>query len=150
MLKTLMTLIQNPEAEVELGPEEEREAVAAILVEAAQADDDYTDDERDAIDRVLAERFDLTTYAAKRLRAEGEAAQAAATDLVRFTQAVKRAVPHEHRVGVIEAVWEIAYADGRRDHFESALVRKLAGLLYVSDVDAGAARKRVAARHDQG
>jgi len=49
-----------------------------------------------------------------------------------------------------EAVWEIAYADGNRDHHESALVRRLCGLLYVPDQESGAARKRVAARHEAG
>jgi uncharacterized tellurite resistance protein B-like protein len=146
MLDKLLTLFRDPEAEVELTPEEEHEAVAAILVEAAHADDEYAQSERAVIDRVLARRYDLTEEGARALRAKGEAAQQAATDLVRFTQAVKRAVPHEHRVGVIEAVWEIAYADGNRDHDENALVRRLCGLLYVPDKDAGLARQRVERR----
>ena len=146
MLDKLMTLFKNPEAEVDLTEEEEEEAVAALLVEAAHADDVYEEIERDTIDRVLACRFDLDADAAERLRARGEAARQAATDLVRFTQAIKRAVPHEHRVGVIEAIWEVAYADGNRDHDENALVRRLCGLLYVPDKDAGLARQRVAER----
>ena len=150
MLKTLLTLIKNPEAEVELGPEEAREAVAAILVTAAHADDDYAESERAAIDRILSARYGLDQAEARHLRAEGEAAHEAATDLVRFTQAVKRAVPHEERIAVIEAVWEVAYADGDRDHTESALVRRLCGLLYVPDREAGEARRRVAARRGEG
>jgi len=148
MLQKLLTLLKNPEAEVDLGPEEAREAVAAILVETACADDEYTDDERRAIERILKARYALTETEAQALRGEGEEAHKAASDLVRFTQAVKRAVPHEERVGVIEAVWEVAYADGARDHTESAFVRRLCGLLYVSDIDSGLARKRVAARHE--
>jgi uncharacterized tellurite resistance protein B-like protein len=147
MLQKLLALFADPnDGSIDLSAEEGREAVAAILVEAARADDDYEQVEREHIDRILATRYGLDGAQAAELRAVGEAAQARATDLVRFTQAVKRAVPHEDRVSVIEAVWEIAYADGDRDHAESALVRRLCGLLYVEDRDAGLARQRVEAR----
>jgi len=146
MLNKLLLLFRDPEAEVDLSDEEEREAVAAILVEAANADDDYDASERSVIDRVLARRYDLSDEEARTLRGRGEAAQEAATDLVRFTQAVKRVIPHEHRIGVIEDVWEVTFADGNRDHMENALVRRLCGLLYVADRDAGLARQRVEGR----
>ena len=68
-----------------------------------------------------------------------------AMDLVQFTRVVKEAVPFDERVEVIEAVWRVIYADGDRDYEESALVRKLCGLLYVPDRDAGLARQRVVA-----
>ena len=42
-----------------------------------------------------------------------------------------------------EAVWRVIYADGDLDHNESSLVRRLSGLLYVPDQDAGLARQRV-------
>lgn len=119
-------------------------AIAALLVEAARSDDVYSDDERAMIDRVLAERFGLSGVEAAALRARGEAAQAEAVDLVRFTRAIKDAVPYDDRVGVIEALWRVILADDEIEHEESALVRRLAGLLYVSDPDAGLARQRVA------
>ena len=118
-------------------------AIAAILVEAAHADDEYLDAEQAMIDQILAERYSLSPDAAKALRAEGETAQAEAVDLVGFTRAVKDAVPFEERIEVIEAVWRVIYADGNRDSDEGALMRKLAGLLYVPDRDAGLARQRV-------
>jgi uncharacterized tellurite resistance protein B-like protein len=125
---------------------DERAALAAILVEAAHADGSYDAEESARIARVLATRFDLSAAAAAILRAEGEVAQVQAVDLVRFTRAVKKAVPHEERVGVIEAVWEVVYADGVREMHESALIRKLCGLLHIEDREAGLARQRVAAR----
>ena len=125
---------------------DERAALAALLVEAAHADGTYDAEEAERIERVLATRFDLSAAAAAILRAEGEMAQAQAVDLVRFTRAVKAAVAHEERVGVIEAVWEVVYADGVREMHESALIRKLCGLLHIEDREAGLARQRVAAR----
>jgi len=125
---------------------EGRTALAAILVEVARADGHYDRAERASIDRVLARRFGLAPAEAATLRADGEAAQSDAVDLVRFTRAIKDAIPHDERSEVIEALWDIVYADGTREMHESALIRKLCGLLHVEDREAGLARQRVAAR----
>lgn len=118
-------------------------ALTALLVEAAKADGVYLETEKAMIDRILSERFALDAAGAAALRAEGEEAQAEAVDLVGFTRLVKDAVPFEERIEVIEAVWRVVYADDDRDVDEGALIRKLAGLLYVPDRDAGLARQRV-------
>ena len=123
-----------------------RTALTALLVEAAHADGSYDPEEQQRITRIIAARFGLNEAGAAELRLAGEAAQAEAVDLVRFTRAVKEAVPHIERVSIIEAVWEVVYADGHREMHESALIRKLCGLLYIDDRDSGLARQRVAAR----
>ncbi|MHA1528898.1 MAG: TerB family tellurite resistance protein [Alphaproteobacteria bacterium] len=125
---------------------DERTALAALLVEAAHADGSYDAGESARIARVLATRYGLSDAEAAGLRGEGEAALAQSLDLVQFTRAVKKEVPHEARVGVIEAVWEVVYADGVREMHESALIRKLCGLLHIEDRESGLARQRVAAR----
>jgi uncharacterized tellurite resistance protein B-like protein len=139
LLKALTGAAETGDDPVEAG----RIAIAAVLVEAARSDDTYHGHEQAMIDRVLAQRFGLPPAQAAALRAQGEEAQAEAVDLVRFTRAIKDAVPHEDRVAVIEAVWRVIYADGELDHNESSLVRRLSGLLYVPDQDAGLARQRV-------
>jgi uncharacterized tellurite resistance protein B-like protein len=146
MIDRFLALIAGDAPEAGLAPDDARLAIAAVLVGAARADGDYDDAERARIDRILAKRFGLTPWQASALRGNAEEAERRSTGLVEFTRAIKQAVPHAERVGVIEAVWEIAYADGERSHEEAALVRKLAGLLYVEDRDAGLARQRVAAR----
>ncbi|MEM7743546.1 MAG: TerB family tellurite resistance protein [Pseudomonadota bacterium] len=120
-----------------------RVALGALLVEAAKADGVYLDAERTTIVQVLASRYELSAAEAEALCIKAEQAQSEAVDLVRFTRAIKDAVPFEDRVGVVEALWQVIYADEDRDHRESALVRKLAGLLYVPDREAGLARQRV-------
>ncbi|MDT8345087.1 MAG: TerB family tellurite resistance protein [Thermohalobaculum sp.] len=123
-----------------------REALAAVLVRAAEADGTFDADERALIEALLARRYGLGADAARALVSAGEAAAHRAPDLVSLTRAIKDSVPHAERIAVIEAVWEVAYADGARCHTEAALVRKLCGLLYVEDRDAGLARQRVARR----
>ncbi len=146
MISKLIALFRDPLANVPVTEEDEREALAAILVEAGHADGDYSAAEKARIARILSARFNLSPGEAVTLRASGEEARDAATDLVRFTQAINRIVPHEERIGMIEAVWEVAYADGVRDEAESSFVRRLCGLMYVADRDAGVARQRVAKR----
>lgn len=147
MLNRLKRLVSGDGAPPQkLDDDEARIAIAALLVEAARADGLYEVAEREMIDRVLARRFGVTPFEAAGIRQDGEAVQAEAADLVRFTRAIKDAVPHDERYEVIEALWEVIYADGEREAHESALVRKLAGLLYVPDRDAGIARRRVAER----
>lgn len=143
MLDKLLAALRGEAGQDRDPVEAGRVAIAAVLVEAARSDGGYLDGERAMIDRVLAERFGLAPQAAAALRRRGEEAQAEAVDLVRFTRAIKDAVPHEDRVAVIEAVWRVIYADGALDADEDSLVRRLCGLLYVPDVDAGLARHRV-------
>ena len=127
---------------------EARVALTALLVRIARADSTYTAEERRRIERVVATRFDLAPVAAADLRAEGESAEAEAPDTVRFTRAIKDHVPYEERQGVIETLWELVLADGRRDEEENALMRTVAPLLGVSDRDSGLARQRVASRRE--
>ena len=140
LLKTLM----SPGYE-DLAPSDARVAIAALLVRVARSDNDYAASEIAKIDRVLAARFRLKLSEAQTLRGEGEALEKEAPDTVRFTRAVKGAVPYVDRVSVVEALWKIALADGERYAEEDALLRLVANLLGLSDVESAAARKRVSA-----
>lgn len=120
-----------------------RLALAALLVRLARADEHYQDEERIRIDRVIASRYGLSHFDAAKIRAEAEVLEAEAPDTVRFTRALKDAVPHEDRVSLIEAMWQVALADAARDEREDALIRVTADLLGVSDRDRAIARQAV-------
>ncbi|RKF14946.1 TerB family tellurite resistance protein [Roseovarius spongiae] len=126
-----------------LNPEDARRALAALLVRVARTDGDYSPGEIRRIDRILATRYGLGEDAAQSLRAEAETLEASAPDTVRFTRAIKDAVPYEERIGVIESLWQVALADGQRDESEDAILRMASNFLGVSDMDSALARKRV-------
>ncbi|QIE44054.1 TerB family tellurite resistance protein [Pseudohalocynthiibacter aestuariivivens] len=121
-----------------------RLALSALLVRVARTDGDYATNEIARIDRILAARYNLDTSAAQALRAEAEAVEASAPDTVRFTRAIKDAVAYEDRLAVIEALWQVALADGERDAEEDAIVRMVSSFLGVNDRDSALARQRVA------
>jgi uncharacterized tellurite resistance protein B-like protein len=125
---------------------DQRLALAALLVRIARSDGDFAESEAARIDRILAERFRLSPFEAVKLRAEAETLEAEAPDTVRFTRAIKDAVPYEDREAVIEALWAVVLADGVRDAEEDGLLRLVASLLGVSDRDSNLARQRVEQR----
>ena len=118
-------------------------AVAALMVHAACMDDTFDLAERRTIERLLAARFDLAPDAVKRLLASAEKRAEDSSQLYPFTRIAIERLDERERVQVIEMLWEVAYADGVLDPDEDALLRRIAGLLYVSDYDRGAARRRV-------
>lgn len=121
-----------------------RLALAALMVRVARSDDDFAAAEARRIDALLARHYKLTPAAATALRAEAEMLEAEAPDTVRFTRAIKDAVPHEDRIWVLEALWSVALADGSRDPDEDGVLRLVANLLGISDRDSGLARQRAA------
>ncbi len=130
---------EDPEAEARL-------AAAALLVEQARVDGDFDDRERRHIFDLLSERFTLNQEETDTLiQAAGEAVDQS-SQLYAFTRVIKDHYTPEQRIDMIEMLWEIAYADGRVDHFEANLMRRVGGLIHVSDRDRGEARKRVIAR----
>lgn len=123
----------------------ERQAMAALLVRLARSDGVYAPAEAERIETVLAARYALSADQAATLRRDGETMEAGAADTVRFTRAIKDAVPHETRIAVVEAAWQVVLADGARAHEEDALMRLVASLLGITDVESNLARQRVAA-----
>lgn len=120
-------------------------AFAALLVEAARADETYAGDEVAIIDRSLRNKFSLSDAEAAALREKAEAVQENATDIQRFTRIAKE-MSQEEKIGLLEEIWEIVLSDGERDSFEDTLVRRICGLIYVDDRQSGEARQRVEAR----
>lgn len=120
-----------------------RIALGALLVRLARSDGAYDSEEIEQIDAVLMQRYGLVDADAAELRAQCETAETEAPDTVRFTRAIKDAVPFEDRIGVIEALWSVVLADGVRDEHEDAMLRMVAPLLGVSDQESHKARLRV-------
>ncbi len=129
--------------DVHAQPDALQVAVGALLVEAATRDDVFDAAESAAITRLLAERFQLSSDATTQLVKAAEEAKHGSVELYGFVRKVAREMDDTQRVEVIEMLWEVVYADGVLDAHEDAMIRKIAGLLYVSDFDRGAARRRV-------
>jgi len=108
LLQRLLAPARLPEPDTHL-------ALAALMVRVARSDGLYAAEEVERIDRVLMTRHGLDAFGASRLRADAEDLETAAPDTVRFTKALKVAVPLQDRAGLVQALWSVALADGMRD-----------------------------------
>jgi uncharacterized tellurite resistance protein B-like protein len=117
-------------------------ALAALLVRIARTDGLYAAEEVERIDRVLALRHGLDPFAAAKLRTEAEDLEREAPDTVRFTRALKDVVAIEDRAELMTALWSVALADGQREAHEDRLLRLVANLLGLTDVESALARQR--------
>jgi len=116
--------------------------VAALLVHAAKIDEVYTDVEKKIIKKALIS-LDLTTPEdAEVLLLTAEKKEKESNQIVEFTREIKKK-PIEFKLKIIEILWKIVYSDGTNDNYESNLIRRLCGLLYISDKESGEIRLKV-------
>lgn len=118
-------------------------AAAALLVEAAKLDGDFDEVERQRIAEILRSRLGVEEDATGALIGAADEETEQAGGLYGFTREVRDNFAHDERVAMIEMLWEVSYADGSLHDFEANLLRRVAGLLYVTDRESGEARKRV-------
>lgn len=120
-----------------------RLALTALLVRIARSDNTYDPKERALIDQITMQRYGMDSGTAQSLRGEAETLESEAPDTVRFTRAIKDAVPYEDRLNVVESLWQVVMADGERAKEEDALLRMVTNLLGITDKDSALARQRV-------
>ena len=145
MFDRLLKLLENPEPKPPTH-DELQHAVAVLLVEAARMDDRFDDAERGRIDHLLADKFHLSAEERQRLLAAAETTAKQSSQLHPFTRLAFTRMDPAERCRLIEMLWEVAYADGVLDAEEDLLLRRVAGLIYVSDHERIAARQRVLQR----
>jgi uncharacterized tellurite resistance protein B-like protein len=121
-----------------------RLAAAALLVHCAAIDGDMSQIERDKIRAVIKRRFALDDAATGELMEKATAAEHEAVDLYHFTHLLNRALDEKGRAKIVAMMWEIVYADGRRDEIEDNLMWRAADLLGVSQRQRIELRQRVA------
>jgi len=121
-------------------------ALCALLIEAADSDDHFDEQERQVISGLLECRLNLSPPRARALLEAGERAAERSAELFHFTRIINERLSRDERIELIEMLFEVAYADGVLDEFEDSLVRRVGGLIYVSDSERGLARRRVLTR----
>ena len=116
--------------------------IAALLIHAAKIDENYTDVEKKIIKKALVDLNNINSEQAEELIKHAEKKEVESNQIVEFTKEIKK-YSMESRLKVIEVIWKIVYSDGISDDFESNLIRRICGLLYVSDKDSGIIKTKV-------
>jgi uncharacterized tellurite resistance protein B-like protein len=132
--------------DVSAGPAEDARiqlAACVILLEAAHADYESTDEELDHVLATIRHTFRLSHEYAEELMVLARAEREQAVDLWEFTNAVNGNFSREEKIKVVEAVWRIIFADGEIDKHEDYFVRKLTNLLRLTHREMIGAKLRV-------
>lgn len=130
----------------EVAPVDEGEklrlAATALLFRALFVDDVAHESEELQIRRIVREEFGLEGEAVERLMDDARHAAETATDLYGWTRVVNDEYTPDEKQHLMELLWRVVLADGVIDDHEHALMRRLAGLIHVSDGDSARARNR--------
>ena len=110
--------------------------ICALFVHAAKMDENYTNKEKSIILKALTEISGENENDLKIILTEAETKEAQSVQILEFTREIKNSEKN-FRLKILEILWKIIYSDGVSDSYESNLMRRLNGLLYISDKEAG-------------
>ena len=119
------------------------EAVVVLLLRAANIDGKKDEQEIEAIKRLIIQQFNYDEEKADMLITSASEKEESSADLFEWSKIINDHYDLESKKIVFSMMCEIICADGLIDPFESNLIRRLSGLLYISDKDAGAIKKKV-------
>ena len=140
MLDSLFNIFQkdlNKEEEDELA---DLKLLSGIMIEAANSDGIISNDEIEKISNALVEIFKQDKSKVAKVIEEGISNKNEPRSLYFYTSKINKIYSEERKILLIEILWEIILSDGKIHDFESNLIRRLAGLLYISDVSCGNAK----------
>lgn len=147
MIDRLFDWLKEGEKDLSRGKDELQLAVAALLLEAAAVvDGEFDEHERAVIRQILERRFGLAPQDAQELLAAAIQRVEGSAQWFGFTSTINNRLSRERKIEVIEMLWEVAYADGVLDPLEDSLLRRVGGLIDISDRERGEAKLRVLRR----
>ena len=116
--------------------------IPALLIHAAKIDENYTEVEKKIITKAIMDLNKLDFNKAEQILKNAEKKEEKSNQIIEFTREIKK-YPIEFRLKIIEIIWKIVYSDAKSDSYESTLIRRICGLLYVSDKNNGAIKERI-------
>ena len=115
--------------------------IAALLVHAAKIDENYSNKEKENIKRTLSELF-LEEKNIEEILKKAENIESQSNQILDFTKKIKN-LNEERKKKIIETLWKIIYSDNLSDIYESNLMRRLTGLLYLDSKIVGDLKKKI-------
>ena len=116
--------------------------IIALLIHAAKIDENYTENEKKIIKKVIMDLNKISSNQADELLKLAEKKEEESNQIIEFTKEIKK-YSMEFKLKIVEIIWKIVYSDGTSDDYESNLIRRICGLLYVSDIDSGIIKTKV-------
>ena len=115
--------------------------IAALLIHVAKIDENYEDKEKEIIKKTLIE-LGASSSNIDKLISDASVIEENSNQILNFTREVKNA-PESDKIRIIESLWKIIYSDNNADIYETNLMRRLGGLLYIDAKTMGELKQRV-------
>ena len=116
--------------------------IIALLIHAAKIDENYTEIEKKIIIKATMHLNKINFDESEKLLKIAEKKEEESNQIIEFTREIKK-YSMELRLKIIEIIWKIVYSDSTSDNYESNLIRRICGLLYISDKDSGIIKTKV-------
>ena len=123
-------------------PDNKNILIISLLIHAAKIDENYTEVEKKIIIKAIIQLYNTSFNESEKLLKLAEKKEEESNQIVEFTREIKK-YPIEFRLKIIEIIWKIVYSDDTSDNYESNLIRRICGLLYISDKDNGIIKTKV-------
>ena len=117
-------------------------SIVALLVEAASIDGNIGLDEKNQIKTILTDQLNIKAIKADEILEETISNSSEQIEIWSKTNDIRKELDYEERLNILELMWEIVLVDDIIDVFEAQLMRRVSGLLYISDIDSGNSKKR--------
>ena len=115
--------------------------VCALLIHAAKIDENYTDKEEEIIKKTLNELGVENENISETIN-EAKIIEESSNQILDFTREVK-GLPEQDKIKIVEALWSIIYSNKDADVYETNLMRRLAGLLYIDNKTMGDIKEKI-------
>ena len=115
--------------------------IAALLIHAAKIDENYSDQEEEIIKQSLL-KIGATSQNIQNIIKEAELIEQNSNQILDFTKEVKN-MNEESKVKIVETLWSIIYSNKDADIYETNLMRRLAGLLYIDSKIMGDIKEKI-------
>lgn len=112
-----------------------RKVSIILMIEVALSDGNFDEIERLRLASTITKKWKLARPVVHDLINLAEQQQDLSISLFEHTRVINQRLSSEEKIGLIDCLWEIAFADGRADHFEENTIRKIADLIYVEHKD---------------
>ena len=142
MINLLKNVLNHKKTKDDEGDSKNLELICGLMIEAAYTDGKIGESELKKIKFSLINVFDENEEEVDLVLDEAIKNKNNSKSLHYYTSFINKNFDSDKKLLLIEALWEIVLSDGEIHDFESNLIRRLAGLLYISDVNSGNARKR--------
>ena len=121
--------------------------ITALLIHAAKIDENYSDKEREIVKEAIL-KLGANSKDIKTIMVEGEKMEENSNQILEFTQEIKRKSEDE-KVKIVEILWKIIYSNKEADIYETSLMRRLTGLLYIDSKVVGNIKDRIKKENPQ-